>query len=84
MQATALESTHVALGARMVPFAGWNMPVQYRAILDEARTVRTKAGLFDLGHMGRVKVHGRRRRRSCSGCRPTTSPRSRRGASATR
>ncbi|MBL8738969.1 MAG: hypothetical protein JNL12_21260, partial [Planctomycetes bacterium] len=44
MQATALESTHVALGARMVPFAGWNMPVQYRAILDEARTVRTKAG----------------------------------------
>lgn len=59
MQATALESIHVALGARMVPFGGWNMPVQYRAILDEARTVRTKAGLFDLGHMGRVKVSGR-------------------------
>jgi len=59
MQSTALESTHVALQARMVPFAGWNMPVQYRGILDEARTVRTKAGLFDLGHMGRVRVHGR-------------------------
>jgi aminomethyltransferase len=58
MQSTALESTHISLGARMVPFAGWSMPVQYRAILDEARTVRTKAGLFDLGHMGRVKVHG--------------------------
>jgi aminomethyltransferase len=58
MQSTALASTHVALGARMVPFAGWNMPVQYRPILDEARTVRSKAGLFDLGHMGRVKVHG--------------------------
>ena len=58
MHATALESTHVAHQARMVPFAGWNMPVQYRGILDEARTVRTKAGLFDLGHMGRVKVHG--------------------------
>ena len=58
MQATALESIHVALGARLVPFAGWSMPVQYRPILDEARTVRTKAGLFDLGHMGRVKVHG--------------------------
>jgi aminomethyltransferase len=58
MQATALESIHVALGARMVPFGGWNMPVQYRGILDEARTVRTKAGLFDLGHMGRVKVRG--------------------------
>ena len=58
MQATKLESTHVALGARMVPFAGWSMPVQYRGILDEARTVRTKAGLFDLGHMGRVQVKG--------------------------
>ncbi len=43
----------------MVPFAGWNMPVQYRGILDEARTVRTKAGLFDLGHMGRVALRGR-------------------------
>ena len=42
----------------MVPFAGWNMPVQYRGILDEAKTVRSAAGLFDLGHMGRVKVHG--------------------------
>ena len=58
MQATALESAHIALGARMVPFAGWNMPVQYRGILDEAKTVREHAGLFDLGHMGRVKVHG--------------------------
>jgi aminomethyltransferase len=58
MQATALEQIHVTLGARMVPFAGWNMPVQYRGILDEARTVRTKAGLFDLGHMGRVRVRG--------------------------
>ena len=42
----------------MVPFGGWNMPVQYRGILDEARTVRTKAGLFDLGHMGRVRIKG--------------------------
>lgn len=58
MHATALESVHVALGARMVPFGGWNMPVQYRGILDEARTVRTKAGLFDLGHMGRVRIRG--------------------------
>lgn len=56
--ATALESIHLALGARMVPFAGWNMPVQYRGILDEARTVRHKAGLFDLGHMGRVRIRG--------------------------
>lgn len=58
MQTTALESAHIALGARMVPFAGWNMPVQYRGILDEANTVRQHAGLFDLGHMGRVKVYG--------------------------
>ena len=58
MQTTALESVHVAAGARMVPFAGWNMPVQYRGILEEAKTVREQAGLFDLGHMGRVKVYG--------------------------
>lgn len=58
MHETALASIHTALGARMVPFAGWNMPVQYRGILDEARTVRSAAGLFDLGHMGRVRVHG--------------------------
>ena len=58
MQTTALESVHAAAGARMVPFAGWNMPVQYRGILEEANTVRERAGLFDLGHMGRVKVHG--------------------------
>jgi len=59
MRETALKSAHVALGARLVPFAGWNMPVQYGPILDEARTVRTKAGLFDLGHMGRVRIRGR-------------------------
>ena len=59
MQTTALESVHIALGARMVPFAGWSMPVQYRGILEEARTVRQHAGLFDLGHMGRVAVRGR-------------------------
>lgn len=58
MQTTALESIHQQLGARMVPFAGWNMPVQYRGILEEADTVRQHAGLFDLGHMGRVKVRG--------------------------
>jgi aminomethyltransferase len=59
MQATALEKIHVALGARMVPFAGWSMPVQYRGMLDEVRVVRSKAGLFDLGHMGRVRIVGR-------------------------
>lgn len=55
---TALKDRHVALGARMIPFAGWYMPVQYTGIMDEHRTVRTAAGLFDLGHMGQVRVTG--------------------------
>lgn len=59
MQETVLLPEHERLGARLVPFAGWRMPVQYRGILEEARTVRTKAGLFDLGHMGRITVGGR-------------------------
>ncbi len=59
MRQTSLRAVHAALGARLVPFAGWEMPVQYGPILDEVRTVRTKAGLFDLGHMGRVRIRGR-------------------------
>lgn len=59
MRVTSLKAAHQSLGARMVPFAGWEMPVQYAGILDEVRTVRTKAGLFDLGHMGRVRITGR-------------------------
>jgi aminomethyltransferase len=59
MRATALKDLHAALGARLVPFAGWTMPVQYRGILEEVRTVRHAAGLFDLGHMGRVRVRGK-------------------------
>ena len=55
---TSLFDTHVALGARMVPFAGWEMPVQYEGILAEARAVRSRAGLFDVSHMGRVEVRG--------------------------
>jgi len=55
---TPLYDRHVALGARMIPFAGWMMPVQYTGIIDEHRTVRTAAGLFDLGHMGQVTVDG--------------------------
>ena len=55
---TPLCSRHVALGARMVPFAGWLMPVQYTSIIQEHRTVRNAAGLFDLGHMGQVDVTG--------------------------
>jgi aminomethyltransferase len=55
---TPLAERHEALGARMVPFAGWYMPVQYSGVMDEHRTVREAAGLFDLGHMGQVDVAG--------------------------
>lgn len=55
---TALYQHHVDLGARMVSFAGWEMPIQYSGILSEHRAVRTAAGLFDLGHMGQVEFTG--------------------------
>jgi aminomethyltransferase len=55
---TPLYDRHVALGARMIPFAGWMMPVQYTGIINEHQQVRTAAGLFDLGHMGQVDVNG--------------------------
>ena len=57
---TPLFDAHVALGARMVDFAGWDMPVQYSGILDEHRTVRTAVGLFDVSHMGEVRLSGPR------------------------
>lgn len=53
-----LESAHIALNARLVPFAGWLMPVQYTSILDEHRAVREKAGIFDISHMGQFIVSG--------------------------
>jgi aminomethyltransferase len=56
--ATPLADRHQALGARMVEFAGWLMPVQYAGILEEHRAVRTRAGLFDLSHMGELYVDG--------------------------
>ena len=56
---TPLYDTHVALGGRMVPFGGWDMPVQYpEGILAEVRAVRTGAGIFDVSHMGRVYISG--------------------------
>ncbi len=56
--ATPLADRHQALGARMVEFAGWYMPVQYTGIIEEHRAVRTRAGLFDLSHMGELFVEG--------------------------
>jgi len=57
---TPLYERHVALGARMVPFAGWEMPVQYEGVIQEHRAVRTDAGVFDVSHMGELEVEGPR------------------------
>lgn len=59
MKVTPLHSVHEGLGARMVEFGGWHMPLQYGAILEEGQAVRTSCGLFDLSHMGRFEVQGR-------------------------
>ena len=56
---TFLHDKHVKLGAKMVDFAGWSMPVQYSSIIEEHKTVREKAGLFDVSHMGEVFVSGK-------------------------
>jgi len=53
-----LEAAHVELGGKLVPFAGWNMPVQYTSIMDEHAAVRGKAGVFDISHMGQFLVSG--------------------------
>ena len=56
---TYLHDKHVALGAKMVDFAGWHMPVQYSSIIEENKTVRENVGLFDVSHMGEVFVSGK-------------------------
>src|SRR5579872_859265 len=58
LKRTPLYQAHVRAGARMVPFGGWEMPVQYVGIIEEHRAVRTRAGLFDVCHMGEVDVVG--------------------------
>ncbi len=55
---TPLHDRHVAHGARMVPFAGWDMPVQYSGLIDEHMAVRKRAGLFDVSHMGEATIRG--------------------------
>ena len=61
LRKTPLTELHEAAGARLVDFAGFLMPVQYEGILEEAKRVRTKAGTFDLCHMGRCRITGARR-----------------------
>jgi aminomethyltransferase len=58
LKRTPLHERHVELGAKLVPFAGWEMPVSYEGILEEHMAVRTHAGMFDVSHMGEVEVEG--------------------------
>lgn len=60
LQRTPLHERHVALGARLVPFAGWEMPVQYAGVIPEHLAVRTDCGVFDVSHMGELEVEGPR------------------------
>jgi aminomethyltransferase len=60
LQRTPLYERHRALGARMVPFAGWEMPVQYEGVIPEHRAVRGDAGVFDVSHMGELEIEGPR------------------------
>src|SRR5687767_573033 len=59
LKKTSLHQSHVALGARMVPFVGWEMPVEYTGITAEHMAVRTAAGLFDVSHMGQIEIAGK-------------------------
>jgi aminomethyltransferase len=58
LKTTALHATHVRMGAKMVDFGGWEMPLQYSGILEEHAAVRSAVGLFDVSHMGEIEVHG--------------------------
>jgi glycine cleavage system T protein (aminomethyltransferase) len=58
LRRTPLYERHAALGARLVPFAGWEMPVQYTSIVAEHRAVRSSAGVFDVSHMGQLQLKG--------------------------
>src|SRR5580692_10022380 len=59
LRRTSLYECHARLGARLVPFAGWEMPVQYGGIVLEHQAVRTAAGLFDVSHMGELEMRGK-------------------------
>jgi aminomethyltransferase len=58
LKVTPLNAAHRKMGARMVDFGGWDMPVQYSGILEEHHAVRNNVGLFDVSHMGEIEIHG--------------------------
>jgi aminomethyltransferase len=59
MKQTRFNANHRKLGARMIEFSGWDMPVEYKGVIDEHMACRTAAGLFDVGHMGEIHITGR-------------------------
>src|SRR5512145_628108 len=59
LKKTPLNARHRSMGARMVEFGGWDMPVEYTGLTDEHLAVRTRAGLFDVSHMGEIEIAGR-------------------------
>ena len=58
LKTTALNSVHRKMGAKMVDFGGWDMPLQYSGILEEHRAVRASVGVFDVSHMGEIEIYG--------------------------
>jgi aminomethyltransferase len=58
LRKTALNATHRGMGARMVPFGGWDMPLEYSGIVAEHMAVRTRVGVFDVSHMGEIEIEG--------------------------
>src|SRR5215831_3086000 len=58
LRKTALNQVHRRMDAKMVDFGGWDMPVEYSGILSEHEAVRTRAGLFDVSHMGEIEIRG--------------------------
>jgi aminomethyltransferase len=56
---TCIHDCHVKLGAKMVDFAGWHMPIQYTSIVSEHKSVRERVGIFDVSHMGQIFVSGK-------------------------
>ena len=59
LKKTPLNARHRSLGAKMVEFGGWDMPVEYSGLADEHMAVRTRAGLFDVSHMGEIEIAGK-------------------------
>ncbi len=77
LKRTPLFSAHQKLGAKLIDFGGWEMPVQYTSITDEHLAVRNAAGIFDISHMGEVTVSGAGAEDFLNPCSPTTSASSR-------